>query len=293
MRRAILMGFVWALGAGAATAQHTDDASIGCGASARQASKRPSFGLAVVGLTGGTEQRLVCFSEFRPGLTRTIGVVTGLSVDTRLEGIDYRPATGQLYGLGDAGGVYTVDTSSAEATLQSRLNVALDGFVFGVDFNPVVDRLRVVSDSGQNLRVNVTTGATTVDAALNTPPTPGPTRGVTAVAYTNNDDDAASGTTLFAVNIAETSLFIQAPPNSGSLNFAGTLRQDVGSQAGFDIFSRVSSLGITEDNSGYASLFVAGRARFYSVNLFTGEATLRGTFPFHQFVVDIAIPTRQ
>src|SRR4029450_9943758 len=184
-----------------------------------------------------------------------------------------------------------LDPSTAEATLQSRLNVALSGTSFGVDFNPAVDRLRVVSDAGQNLRVDVTTGATTVDAALNT--AAGTARGVTALAYTNNDADAATATTLFDIQTSENSMLIQAPPNSGSLNFTGTLRQDVGTEAGFDIFSRVSSLGITSDNLGFAVLVTGGRARFYRVDLFTGESTLRGTFRFDTPVVDIAIPTRQ
>jgi hypothetical protein len=295
MRRAILMGLVWALGAGAATAQETETvASRRCGGSLKEVDDRVFLGLEVVGLTGGAEQRLVCFSELLPALSRTIGVVgSGLSVDTRLVGIDYRPATGELYGLGDAGGVYTLDPSTADAALQSRLNVALSGTSFGVDFNPAVDRLRVISDSGQNLRVDVTTGATTVDAGLTRPPTAGPALGVTSAAYTNNDADAATATTLFVIQTADNSMLIQAPPNNGTLNFTGTLRQDVLSESGFDIFSRVSSLGITSDNLGFAALGTAGRSRFYHVNLFTGEATLRGTFAFDTPVVDIAIPTRQ
>src|SRR5215211_2845189 len=65
--------------------------------------------LEVVGLTG---RRLVCFEAERPDRARDIGRIRGLQVDTRLVGIDFRPATGDLYGLGDAGGVYTVDTDT-------------------------------------------------------------------------------------------------------------------------------------------------------------------------------------
>lgn len=292
MRKVIWMGLVWALAAGAASAQPESGARVRrCGAPPPPESRVRA--LEVVGLTGGTEQRLVCFSELPPSRTRTIGLVSGLSVDTGLVGIDFRPATGELYGLGEAGGVYTLDPTSAEAVLRSRLTVPLSGTGFGIDFNPAADRLRVVSDSGQNLRVDVTTGATIVDAPLNTPPSPAPTQGVAAAAYTNNDADAATSATLFVIGVSESSLFVQAPPNAGSLSLAGTLRQDVGSAVGFDIYSRVSSLGITTDNSGYASLVTAGQPRFYSVNLFTGESTLRGTFPFDRFVVDIAVPLQQ
>jgi hypothetical protein len=291
MRYVILLGLVWALGAGAATAQERESLS-GCGAAA-SGSERSLLGLEVVGLTSADgEQRLVCFSERLPALGRTIGVVTGLADDARLVGIDYRPANGVLYGLGDAGGVYTLDTATAEATLRSRLNVALDGKHFGVDFNPAVDRLRIVSDAGQNLRADVTTGATTRDADLNTPPAAGPTEGVTAAAYTNNDLSAVTATTLFDINIATDQVVIQAPPNNGSLNPAGSLRVDAGSDAGFDIYSRLQG-GVTADVTAFAALTVDGRQRFYRVNLLTGEATLRGTFRVSQPVVDIAIPTQQ
>ena len=96
--------------------------------------------LDVVGLTA--DGKLVCFEDDDPRDADRIGTVTGLQVDTKLVGIDYRPATGDLYGLGNAGGVYVVDASNAKASLRSRLNVALEGTQFGVDFNPTVDRLR-------------------------------------------------------------------------------------------------------------------------------------------------------
>ena len=86
-----------------------------------------------------------------------IGRISGLQTDTKLVGIDYRPATGALYGLGDRGGVYVVNPMSGRARLRARLNVALEGTQFGVDFNPTVDRLRIVSDTGQNLRPMSTT----------------------------------------------------------------------------------------------------------------------------------------
>ena len=289
MRKVIVWGFVSVLAAASAQAQETDG-FLSCG---ERAGRSPSLlGLEVVGLTNQDPQRLVCFSEFLPALSRTIGEVSGLQGDTRLVGIDYRPATGQLYGLGDFGGVYVIDPRTAAAAYQVTLNVALTGTDFGVDFNPTVDLLRIVSDGGQNLRANVVTGATTVDAALNTPPTAGTTTGVTAAAYTNNDLDATTATTLFDINTATDRIAIQAPPNNGSLNPTGSLRVDAGGDAGFDIYSRLSN-GITADVSAFAALSVNGRQRFYRLNLLTGEAQLRGTFRVAHPVVDIAIPLQQ
>ena len=57
----------------------------------------------------------------------------------------------ELYGLGDGGGIYTLDTSTAEAKV-TELTVDLQGDFLGVDFNPAANALRIISDTGQNLR---------------------------------------------------------------------------------------------------------------------------------------------
>ena len=98
-----------------------------------------------------------------PDRTRHIGYVTGLTgTDTALVGIDFRVQDGKLYGVGNGGGVYTIDTTTAEATFVNALTVPLAGTSFGVDFNPAADRLRIVSDTGQNLAHNVNDGGVTV-----------------------------------------------------------------------------------------------------------------------------------
>jgi hypothetical protein len=245
--------------------------------------------LEVVGLTA--DHRLICFDENDPNNTNNIGNVFGLIMDTTLVGIDFRPATNELYGLGNAGGVYTLDLGTAQATLRSRLNVPLNGTSFGVDFNPVVDRLRVISDTGQNLRANVDTGATIVDGMLNY--TPGTTAtGITGAAYTNNDSDPNTATTLYNIDSLLDQVNIQAPPNAGTLNPTGKLTVDTTPTVGFDIYSTVRS-GSTVDLRGLASLVTGGQARFYRITLFTGKATLRGTFSSQNQVTGIAIPLNQ
>ena len=92
--------------------------------------------------------------------------VSGLDEGESLVGIDFRPATGDLYGVGSNSQLYIIDPASGGATLVAPLSVALEGTVFGVDFNPSADALRVVSDFSQNLRVNIETGETTVDGTL-------------------------------------------------------------------------------------------------------------------------------
>ena len=42
--------------------------------------------------------------------------------DTMLVGIDFRVQDGNLYGVGNGGGIYTLDTETAEATWVSQLD---------------------------------------------------------------------------------------------------------------------------------------------------------------------------
>jgi Domain of unknown function (DUF4394) len=244
--------------------------------------------LRVVGLTD--DGYLVCFSERTPRRLREIGYVSGLiAPDSALIGIDFRVQDGLLYGVGNGGGVYRLDTTNAAATRVNSLSVALAGDSFGVDFNPSADRLRIVSNTGQNLRHDVNPGGVTLmDAALNY--TLGVTApGVVGAAYTNNDLDATTATTLFDLDSNLDQIAIQAPPNNGSLNPTGKLNVDA-SAGGFDIYSGMES-GVAAGNRGFATLKVADSYAFYRVRLFTGRAEFVGSF--NRPVVDIAAPLNQ
>ncbi len=250
---------------------------------------RSDRSLNVVGLTA--DNRLICFNERRPGKATDIGFVSGLVGDTSLVGIDYRPVNSELIGLGNAGGVYSIDPANGMATKKSQLDVALSGTSFGVDFNPTVDRLRITSDTGQNLRANVDTGATVVDANLNY--TPGtPAVGVAGSAYANNDADPNTATTLYDIDSALDQVAIQAPPNAGSLNPTGKLGLDTTAVVGSDIYSTIRN-NTTVDVKGFASLTVAGRSGFYEIALFSGKASSLGDFTSGNQVIGIAIPLNQ
>src|SRR5262245_31375538 len=87
--------------------------------------------------------------------------------------IDFRPATGQLFGLGSTSRLYTINSTTGVATVVNTaimpgpFNPPLSGSDFGTDFNPTVDRFRVVTDADQNLRLSPVTGAVVgVDTAL-------------------------------------------------------------------------------------------------------------------------------
>ena len=258
---------------------------------------RGGHDLDVVGVTQAG--KLISFESDDPRDAERVGTISGLTGDTRLVGIDYRPATGNngsngvLYGLGDQGGVYTVDDDTAQATKVSQLNVALEGQSFGVDFNPTVDRLRIISDTGQNLRANVDTGATLEDASLTYPGPPVvPGTGVTGAAYTNNDADPNTATTLFDLDSTLDQTVIQSPANSGQLAATGKLGVNTNATIGSDIYSKVRN-GTTVQVSAFASLTVDRRSAFYRINLLQGRATSEGTFSSKNQVTGIAIPLNQ
>lgn len=210
--------------------------------------------------------------------------ITGLAAGDTLVAIDFRPATGRLYGLGINGAaahLYTINVTTATAT-QVGVSIALPqsagvtgpGTRFGLDFNPIVDRIRVVSDCGDNFRLNPDTGAVaSADTALNPAPT-----SVVAAAYTNNFA-GASATTLYDIDSAVDRLFVQGgnpvppgvSPNTGTLTLVGSLGVDSSNEVGFDIAS-------DPGGTAYASLQVAGVSQLYTVNLGSGAATLVGSF---------------
>ncbi len=261
--------------AGGATGHHS---TCGSGSSSRA--------VEVVGLTA--DQRLICFRSDRPGRARDIARVRGLVDDTRLVGIDVRPANAQLYGLGDLGGIYTIDVRTARVTRVARTTQPLRGTSFGVDFNPAADRLRAISDVGQNLRINVADGSTTLDGDLNY--TAGtPATGVTGAAYTNNDADPNTGTTLFDVDSSLDQVAIQSPPNNGTLVATGKLGVDTGADVAADIVSKIRG-GTTVANTAYAALSSPSGSTFHTIDLLTGRATATGEFDDDDRIVGIAVP---
>ena len=252
-------------------------------------------GKLAVGMTA--DHRLVVFKLESPSRAKEIGAITGLVGDTSLVGIDYRPKTGVLYALGNGGGVYTIDEKTAVATLRVNLDppTPLVGTSFDVDFNPTVDRMRVVSDAGQNLRINVETGATTSDPGLNNGAVPPvAVTGVSGAAYTNNDADPNTNTTLFDVNAALDQVAIQSPANAGAVVATGGLLVDAGADVGFDIYSRLKN-GVVDRRRAYLVATVAGpkgpENNAYRINLLTGAARKTGRFDTQSPVVDLAIPT--
>jgi hypothetical protein len=223
--------------------------------------------------------RLVLFPSDDPEDAAVVQV-RGLQANETLLGIDVRPATGELYGLGSTSRLYKIDWQSGQATPvgSGPFSTLLAGEKFAFDFNPVVDRIRIMSDSGQNLRAHPDTGAiAAVDASLAYAagdPGFGSVPEVSACAYTNSDNDPATGTTLYDIDTALDVLVIQNPPNAGTLNSVGSLGVNATGIAGFDI--------AVSTGTAYASLILdegnpkAQRASLHSIDLTTGAATPLG-----------------
>jgi hypothetical protein len=247
----------------------------------------PVFGLIGDGTT------MCAFNTNTPGTLDWVRDVSGFSGnDTSLVGVDFRPKNGVLYGVGNYGGVYTLPTvppSNGTYPIMrvGQLTVTLEGTSFGVDFNPAADRLRVTSDTGQNLRHDVDGNSTIKDMPLTN--NGAQAKGVTAAAYTNNDNNADTATTLFDIDTVNDQVAIQAPANNGTLSPTGKLGLNAGLSAGFDIFADLSA-GKTISNTAFATLLPSGgRQSFYTVDVLTGAATVVGTFPSIAPVTDVAV----
>ncbi|MBX9579736.1 MAG: DUF4394 domain-containing protein [Gemmataceae bacterium] len=266
-------------------------------------------GLPAVALSGDGTQ-LVEFATADPATATTAIPVVGVDLGEVLVGIDYRPATGQLYALGvnataDTATLYLLDPDTGEATPVGAVGtVALTDAAgttpvdlpdpsagYGFDFNPVNGLIRVVTGTGLNFRVDPATGAAVdadaattgdqPDAAITSDPVG--TTGATGAAYTNGFGGAAA-TTLYVLDSATDSLFIQgaaAPgPNGGVLTGGvpvtlGGAPLDFDAVNGFDIPAGVTTdaSGSPAAGTGYALLTVGGATSLYSIDLATGAAT--------------------
>src|SRR5262249_37017024 len=121
-----------------------DDSDSRCG-------NRKSFvrndQLTIIALTA--DQRLLKFRECNPTRAQQIGSVYGLQAsDYRLVGIDFRVQDGQLYGVGNGGGIYTIDTKTAVATLGSQLIVPPYRYFFCVGFYSPAHPLPIIINTG-------------------------------------------------------------------------------------------------------------------------------------------------
>ncbi|MFL6373471.1 MAG: DUF4394 domain-containing protein [Pyrinomonadaceae bacterium] len=227
----------------------------------------------IIYATSGTE--VTKFATDATGVLSSIPV-SGMQPGEALVGIDLRPSTGQLYGVGNSSRLYIIDTSTGVATQVGAAGAfTLSGTSFATDFNPVADRLRVISNTGQNLRINPNDGSL---AAADTTITPAGVT-ITGGAYDRNDRNPVSGTTLYAIDatngVLTTVGSINGSPNSANGGVVGPAVGSLGLGTGMDprIGFDISAAG----GAAYATILTGGTDKLYSVNLATGAVTLVGT----------------
>lgn len=268
-------------------------------------------GFPVVALAGSTLQR---FSTSAPG-TITSVATSGIAAGEQIVGIDYRPQTGQLYGLGinpttNSARLYLIDPQTGTFTPVGSVGgiafTTAGGLPvqfadpttggYGFDFNPAVDRIRVVSSDGSSFRIDPNTG-NAVDGDLGGASgsvagtnLDGPVNGVgitglTGVAYTNSFGQSLPGgpTTLYTLDDVSNRISIQNPPNSGTQTSSSFLTLngqpvDFTRASGFDI---PGSVAVAANNAaatgfGYAALTVGTVTGLYQIDLANGTTTFLG-----------------
>ena len=237
----------------------------------------PGPDLNVYALTA--DGKLLLVNAKNPSSVTSQVTLSGLQTGETILGVDFRPATGQLYGVGSTSRLYIIDpkTGISRAVSATPFTPALTGTSVGFDFNPTVDRIRLVTSTGQNLRLHPETGAVAAtDGAIN-----GVTNAkITASAYTQNKAGATT-TVLFGIDVANDKLHKQDPPNDGKLVEVGSLGFDVEDASGFDINP--------DGTSALAALSVAGTSSLFTIDLTSGKAAKIGNFT--QQITGIAIPT--
>jgi Domain of unknown function (DUF4394) len=257
----------------------------GCGALGA-APSRAATSMTALGV-GANANQIFSFQVGSPNVVTNIPV-SGLGAYT-LVGIDHRPLTGELFGLGvngNSAAIFTVAPATGSATLVGSATVSsiAGATSFGVDFNPVTDRIRVVNNlasdgaggNANNFRLNPSGALAGVDTDGIFTGLPGGNANAptVAVAYDRNVG-GASATTLFGIVSGGDRLVMQGgvdgnpSPNLGVLSNVGLLTVDTSNNAGFDIDPA--------SGEGYAVLEVGGTSRLYRINLATGQATEAAT----------------
>lgn len=238
-------------------------------------SAAPASGSILYVVQSGLQGILVNVSAADP--SRILSAVPLVGFNGGLQGFDYRPADGRLYGIGNDR-LHQIDPVSGIviAVGNSNFNPGTPGNFQGFDFNPVVDRARRVSDGGQNARIDPNLGQI-VGGAFDTPldypasdPNDPATPYVTGVAYTNSVAGAVT-TTLYGIDNNLSILTTINPPNAGQLNTVGPLGVTLApfSDVGFDITPAGVAYAVMTDNADLLT-------KLYTINLATGAATLVG-----------------
>ncbi len=247
----------------------------------------------IYAISGGN---LISVNSNAPATVLNTRSITGITTGQVIEGLDFRPATGQLYALGYEATsgmtqVYTVDTLTGTATsVGAAIMLAANMTNVAMDFNPMADRIRVTSANGQNYRLVPTTGALAFTdgnlAYANGDIRGGNTPAVAAVAYTNSVAGATS-TTIYYYDFGLNSLALSTNPNGGVLTTVGVTGITPANATGLDM--DISSNPGINPNTAFLSANTGTSNSLYSLNLTTGNARLLGNIGSGGTITDFAV----
>jgi hypothetical protein len=256
---------------------------------------------ALTARAAGAPPSIFRFDTANPGAIST-PLSLGLLAPEQILSIDFRPATGQLYGVSNLDRLYTIDTTTGAATPVANVLPQPAAAALGLDFNPVTDQLRgfvrrVEAFNTNNVRVDPDTGRLTFDTApAYAPGDPNfgrVPRGLVGAAYTNNFA-GASATTLYGIDIDVGVLARVEPENQGVLTTVGSLGFApglglLGAQfVGFDISGVSGAAYLTVTPTLGPNPFIP---QLYTVDLETGAASFVGTIGEGRLpIIGIAAP---
>ncbi len=244
---------------------------------------------------------MISFDTETPAVVRSQVTLSGLAMGQVIVGMDFRPATGDLMGLGYNAttmeySLYNINVTNGLCTPVNATPFMLNlgtGAQVGFDFNPTVDRIRVVAANNVNVRLNPNTGsvaatdmnltfaATDVNAGVNA--------SVGGAAYTNSFLGATT-TQLFVTDDSLNVLCLQTPPNDGVLNTIGSLGI-VGNLADLSTDLDIYYDHETNTNIAFGVANVAGSVQdaLYTFSTTSGAFSIKGNIGLGIAVRDLAI----
>jgi trimeric autotransporter adhesin len=258
----------------------------------------PAVGTIAYALT--SNNNIISFELENPRVIRTLVPVSGLVTGQTLVGMDTRPNTGELYGLGykssdSTANIYVINPGTGLATAVSATSVklALGTGPVVFDFNPTVDRIRVQGTTDKNYRMHPVTGSVvandgdikyaTGDANAGKNPYAG------SGAYTNSFI-GTTATQLFVIDDSLSVLALQNPPNDGVLNTIASLNLVLNkSDASSDLDIYFNPVTRTNDAYLVANISCSSTDTLYMISLSSGQTTSIGSIGYGIAVRDIAI----
>jgi hypothetical protein len=232
-----------------------------------------------VTLYGVTETNsLVRFDSRNPGVVQRTVALQGLGGSSVLA-IDFRTRDGFLYALNDNRTLFRVNPNTGVSSVVLS-NLAITGTNFAFDFNPTNTNLRIVSNDNTNyfVRFNAppialvqqANAAYAATAGLGDPD-------IIAAAYTFNDNNPATGTTLFVLDSAN-DVLSTLNVATGALTRVGALGVNIGARSSFDIAGANNNAFVLAGNT------------LSSINLSTGALTSIGRTSDTFFGLTAAVP---